>query len=239
MPDKIWFLQRLNLFEGMSHEEIEQVSRELRMRECTQKQQLFLGGDRVYLLKQGRVRLYHLLPDGQEVTTATVVPGQLFGLGSLFGGRGTATHAEALEHSWTCEAGAQDFLSMLARHPLLMARVMMAMARQMFHLEEAIEGLVARPVAARLARLLISKLDEGERIVSGVLLPKSSQEELAQHIGTARETVARTLSRWREEGLIEMRGRQIVVTNQQALCREAQLGEPERSGACSEAGSSK
>src|SRR5579859_5882635 len=120
MPDKVWFLRRLNLFEGMSEAEIEEVSHELKMRSCAPRQSVLAeSADRVYLLKQGRVRLHHLTVDGQDVTTALIAPGQLFGVGAFFGSDGTATHAEALEESYVCEAGAQDFLAMLARHPLL------------------------------------------------------------------------------------------------------------------------
>src|SRR6266851_8368687 len=106
MPDKLWYLRRLNLFEGMTDEEIEQVSNELRIRHCGPRQPVLMpGSDRVYLLKEGRIRLYHLLDDGKEVTTAVLRPGQLFGFGALFGGDESATSAEAVEPSLVCDAG--------------------------------------------------------------------------------------------------------------------------------------
>src|SRR5215472_17558423 len=110
MPGKVWFLRRLNLFEGMSEAEIEEIAQELKMRTCAPRRSVLSdSGDRVYLLKQGR--LYHLTLEGQEVTTAVVSPGQLFGLGAFLGVDGGATHAEAMEESHICEAGAQDFLA--------------------------------------------------------------------------------------------------------------------------------
>lgn len=222
MPDKIWFLRRLNLFDGMAHEEIEEISRELKMRSCAPRHSLITdGGDRVYLLKQGRVRLYHPTPDGQEVTTAVVTPGQLFGLGAFIGVDGTATHAEVLEESYLCEAGAQDFLAMLARHPLLMARVVMVMARQIFRLEQTIESMASQPVPQRLADLLLEAMADGETTDEGVLLPRQSQEELAKLVGTTRESVSRSLSVWREGRLIKMRGRRIVVLDPERLRRAA------------------
>ncbi len=179
------------------------------------------GGDRVYLLKQGRVRLYHVTPGGQEVTTAVVTPGQLFGLGAFIGADGMATQAEVLEESYLCEAGAQDFLAMLARHPLLMARVLMVMARQIFRLEQTIESLASQSVPQRLAGFLLEAMAEGEMSEDGVLLPMQSQEELAKLVGTTRETVSRRLSLWRTGRLIKMRGRRIVVLDPERLRREA------------------
>lgn len=228
MPDKVWFLRRLNLFEGMSEAEIEEVSRELKMRACAPRHSMLGdGGDRVYLLKHGRVRLYHLTADGQDVTTAVLTPGQLFGLGAFLGvGDGTATHAEALEESYICEAGAQDFLAMLARHPLLMARVVMVMAKQIFRLEQTIESMASQQVSQRLANLLLDEIRDGYSAEGGVLLPAHSHEELAKLIGSTRESVSRALGTWRAREVIKMRGRRIVVLDADCLRRMANGSAP-------------
>src|SRR6266851_5656764 len=155
MTDKLGFMRRLNLFEQMGEAEIEQISRELKMRHCWAHQTVFEGSpDRVYLLKAGRVRLYHLSADGEDVTTDVLEPGHLFGLSALFGSSSEDLNAEALQDSYVCEAGGQEFLAILARHPLMMAMVMMAMARQMFRLERTIESLAREPVDSRLAAYL-------------------------------------------------------------------------------------
>jgi CRP-like cAMP-binding protein len=206
----------------MSEAEIEEVSHELKMSSCAPRQSVLTDrGDRVYLLKEGRVRLFHLTVDGQDVTTAVIAPGQLFGVGAFFGGDGTATHAEALEESYICEAGAQDFLAMLARHPLLMARVVMVMAKQIFRLEQTIESMASQQVSQRLAGLLLEELAEGEKSDGGVLLPSHSQEEMAKLIGSTRESVSRALSSWRTNKVISMKGRRIVVLRPDRLRREA------------------
>lgn len=214
MPDKLWYLRRLNLFEGMSAEEVERVSHDLRMRSCSAKSSVLDGsGERVYMVKQGRVRLYHITESGQEVTTAVLIPGQLFGLGALFGkGAGGATFAEALEDTVICDAAAQDFISMMARHPILMAKVMMAMARQMIRLESTIESIVSRPVAGRLADLLITLAEQAEASPNrAILLPAYSHEELGKMIGATRESVSRTLGDWRRAGVISTEGRRILI----------------------------
>src|SRR5260370_11175748 len=87
MTDKLGFMRRLNLFEQMGEAEVEQISRELKMRHCGAHQTVFEGSpDRVYLLKAGRVRLYHLSADGEDVTSDVLEPGHLFGRSALFGG---------------------------------------------------------------------------------------------------------------------------------------------------------
>jgi CRP/FNR family transcriptional regulator, cyclic AMP receptor protein len=223
MPDKLWYLQRLNLFEEMGEAEIQAISRELRMRSCAQGAPFATGEhDRVYLLKAGRMRLYHLTEEGQEVTTAVLEPGQLFGLGALIGGDGWATHAEPIEDSVVCDASAADFVGMLARHPVLMARVLMVMARQMFRLQQRIESIASQPVSGRLAALLLEHMADGERTEGGVLLPHVTHDDLAKIVDSSRESVSRTLARWRAEGIVESDGRRVVVVDPERLRLEAQ-----------------
>ncbi|MGH7920569.1 MAG: Crp/Fnr family transcriptional regulator [Candidatus Dormibacteraceae bacterium] len=222
--DKLAFMQRLNLFEGMSHEEVESISKGLVMREHERGSLIGDGHERVYLIKQGRVRLCNLTEDGHEVTTAVLVPGQIFGLGSLFGREQQAVLAQCVEDCYVCEAGAQDFLAILSRHPLMMARVMMAMAKQIFRLQETVEQLALEPARSRLARHLLSLADAGTLTEGGCLLPPVTQEEMAKVIAARRETVARALGAWRQEGILLMRGRRIVLCDLERLRGEVSYG---------------
>jgi CRP/FNR family transcriptional regulator, cyclic AMP receptor protein len=212
MSDKLGFMRRLNLFEQMGEAEVEQISRELKMRHCSAHQTVFEGSpERVYLLKAGRVRLYHLTPDGEDITTDVLEPGHLFGLSALFGSSSEDLSAQALEDSYVCEAGGQDFLAILARHPLMMAKVMMAMAKQMFRLEKTIESLAREPVDSRLARLFFDLQGSAEKLREGLLLPAMGREDMAKICITTRESVSRTLSSWSKDGIVELRGRRILI----------------------------
>src|SRR5260370_6493395 len=133
MTDTLGFMRRLNLFEQMGEAEAEQISRGLKMRHCRAHQTVFEGSpDSVYLLKAGRVRLYHLSADGEDVTTDVLEPGHLFGLSALFGGSSEDLSAQALEDSYVCEAGGPDLLAILAPPPPFIAQGMMALAQRNF-----------------------------------------------------------------------------------------------------------
>jgi CRP-like cAMP-binding protein len=218
MSDKLGFMRRLDLFEQMGEAEVEQISKELKMRHCRAHQTVFEGSpDRVYLLKAGRVRLYHMSADGEDVTTDVLEPGHLFGLTALFGGRNEDLSAEALADSYVCEAGGQDFLAILARHPLMMAKVMMAMAKQMFRLQRTIESLAREPVDSRLARLFVELRGSTQELSDGFLLPAMTREDMAKICVTSRETVSRTLSTWSRVGIVDLRGRRILIRDSERL----------------------
>jgi hypothetical protein len=58
-----------------------------------------------------------------------------------------ATDAEDLEDSWICEARTQDFLSMLARHPLVMTKGLIGRALQIFKLEDTLASVAYRTIS--------------------------------------------------------------------------------------------
>src|SRR5258708_15736881 len=198
---RAWFLRRLNLFEGMTDDEIESVGGMLRQRHCESGQQIRdAEGDHLFLLKDGQVRLYRITPDGEEVTTAVIRPGQLFGLGGMIGKAGIS-QAEALVPSVICDATATHFMGVLARHPLLMARVTMTMARQIFQLEETIERMGMHTASARVAAVVCDLAEEAIAGGGEAVLPYN-QTQIAKLAGLTRESVARVISAWREEGVV-------------------------------------
>jgi CRP-like cAMP-binding protein len=79
---KVWYLRRLNLFSDLTPQEIETVASRLGERACSRREIVLnphSPGDRVYIVKSGSVRLYRLSPEGRQLTTAVLRPGQLFG----------------------------------------------------------------------------------------------------------------------------------------------------------------
>lgn len=214
-PTRIWYLRRLNLFDGMSAEEIEDVGRLLHDRRCEAGEQVWdPDGDRVYILKAGRVRLFRTSEDSQETTTAVLRPGQLFGLGGLVH-RGEESAAEAVEPSVICDASAAQFLRILAHHPLLMARVTVTMARQLMQMERTIEQLSTQHVRERVAAVLADLAGESTP-GDGTAVIRQSQTEIAKLAGTTRESAARVVAQLRAQGILAD-GRPLHVLDLQRL----------------------
>ena len=177
--NKLWFLRRLDLFEGMSEAEMAKLASILRERACRSGVDVIVkpAGDRVYLVKNGRVRVTN-----GEVNVAVLGPGQLFGTSSLFGAALTSQRITALEDVVICEAEAGQFLRAMTLSPRLAAKVAMLLARQMFDLEETVERTATDTIEARLANLLL-------RLANRSTTPSSvhglAQVDLARMIGAA------------------------------------------------------
>jgi CRP-like cAMP-binding protein len=193
----------------MDHSQIESISAMMRDRNCEVGDQISdPHGDRVFLLKSGRLRLYQLTADGHEVTTSIVEPGHLFGVQGLLG-QGHSTRAEALTPAVVCDASAPQLLAILARHPVLMARVTLTLARQMVRMEQLIEEMGATRVPQRVERMLLSLAEEA-LTQTGEPLIQCNQTEIAKMVGTTRESVARTVGRLRSAGILSPRGLRVL-----------------------------
>ncbi len=209
--NKLWFLRRLDLLEGMSDVDMERLASVLKERECRVGEEVVVrpSGDRVYLVKEGRVSV---MDDG--VAVAILGPGQLFGTSALFGAAMTGQRVVALEDVVVCEAPAAQFLAAMTLHPRLASKVVTNLARQLFELERSVERVARTRVEQRLADLLLrlARAGEGRREVRGV-----SQADLARMVGAARESVSRTIAGWERTGIVRAGQRFIEIVDEVAL----------------------
>lgn len=208
---RLWYMQRLNLFAGLAKEEVEALAGRLHDR-VLEKRQIILEpesrGDRIYLVKTGAVRVYQISPDGRELTTAILRPGQLLGTAALAGISQSGAFAEALEpQTCVCDATADEFLRMMSARPVLAAKVMVTLARQALRLEQQLEQLAFREVPVRLAQALIQLAEDND----GELPSSITHESLAKLISSTRETVSKTLGQFADQGLVELGYRRIRV----------------------------
>lgn len=221
---KLWYLRRLNLFAGMSPEEVETIADQLRERTCRRRETLLdptAPGDRIFLIKRGAVRVYHLSPDGRELTSAILRPGQLLGTSSLVGVGEHDAFAEAMEETYLCEATAEEFVRLMSGHPLLAAKVTVALARQLLRLERQLEQLAFQEVPARLAQALLQLADDN----GGQLPNQLTHAELATLVATTRETVTKALSDFVAAGLVEVGYRHLAILDPTGLQRIADVEE--------------
>ena len=215
MADKLWYLRRLDLFQGLSDAQIHRLGELMRDRACHVGEDVVVrpAGDRIYLLKKGRVEVM-----SGDVAVAVLGPGQLFGTSALFGAAQRGQRIVAVEDVVVCEAPAGEFIRAMAVHPRLAARLMTLLARQIFELEQTVERTATDTVEQRLADLLlrVAKRDDGRLEVRGV-----AQADLAKMIGASRESVSRQIAAWEREGILRGGQRRVQIIDETRLTERA------------------
>jgi CRP-like cAMP-binding protein len=224
VPNKLWFLKHIRLFDGISPSDMQEMEKITRMEEVKKRQPLYLPGDpssSVYLLKRGRVKIANTAPNGKEVTFDILEPGEVFGELDVLEDAPRSTSAETLDDAVICVIPRKDFDQYLAMHPTVMFKLTKLIGLRLKKIQSRVEDLVFRDVPARLAHLL-SELGKTEGVADkqGIRLKvKLTHQEMANLIGCSRETVSTTMGQFRAQGLIQMDGRTISIVNEKGLSR--------------------
>ena len=210
VPNKVWYLERNRLFQGLPREEIEKYAHLFHEQDYKPKEIVFSEGDLgdgIYLLKSGHVRLYRATEDGKELTLTILGPGDVFGELSLFKETHRQTFAEAVDASHICAASVEDFTRLMGHKPELTMMVATEMARRRQEMETRIAGLAYGSVRLRLLHAIRHLAREhGEHLANGeVRIPvRLSHQELAQLIGISRETCTIELGKLQISGGIRI-----------------------------------
>jgi len=169
-------------------------------------QSIFEEGDDaryVYNVSKGHVRLFKLLPDGRRQITGFLAPGDFLGLAA----RDTyAYSAEAITDADLCRFKVTDLDSLLDEMPPVRERLFEIANDELAAAQEQMLCLGRKTAKERVASFLLAQLRHGAECGdNGAIfdLPMS-RSDIADYLGLTIETVSRTFTALREEGLIEL-----------------------------------
>jgi CRP/FNR family transcriptional regulator len=188
------------------------------------------GQNRLYIVRQGWVRVYKTLPDGRAVTFALLGPNSV--LSQEHPGTGGAT-AEAFVDCVVTQADVNAVVDLIGRAPQLASAIITGLQRRISQLHEMIEQLLVRDTSMRLAGTLLMLEEafgepmpdsEFSRITTTV-----THQFLANMIGSNRVTVTRKLLDLQADNHIKSLGRNALAINVDSLRayldeKEAKLG---------------
>lgn len=213
-------LQENDLFKGLGPDEMGEIAGKLPMATCRAGQVIYEPGETgeaLFILKSGQVRLYRIAPDGRKLVLATLGPGTAFGDMSVLGQSMTGSFAEAIEECTICIMSRVDIEQIILEHPRVAIRMIELLSGRLRDAENRLEQMAFAPVQTRLAKLLLDLERDAE--VAG-----HSHQDLAEMIGTSRETVSRALAEFKATGWVEIDRRCIRIVNREAIEGLAESG---------------
>ncbi|MEX2081272.1 MAG: Crp/Fnr family transcriptional regulator [Dehalococcoidia bacterium] len=199
-----WYLRQLSkLMSVLTDEELDKLIPHLSERRFRTRQVVFSAGDpaeRVYLILKGRVKLYQVAENGKEIILEVVGRGGVIGDMAIAENGERAMCAAAMQDTVAASISWEDFAHVLQSSPRLGFAMAELMAQRLIGLQRTFMNLVSKPVSARLADTLLSRQEDG------IVRLGLTHQELAQVIGTSRETVTALLSRFSALGAIAPAG---------------------------------
>jgi len=226
--DKQGYLKDVDIFQDLSPEEIDALGKRAPMQTVEAGTLFYSPEERsevLFILKAGRVRLYRLSPDGKALTTTIVESGTIFGEMAILGQGMHDSYAEALTPCVLCLMSRDDVVRLLLGDPRIALRITETMGRRLLEAERRLSDFVFKSLPERIATVLVT-LAEHEPARFSIWPSHSSQlelrythEQLAEMVGTHRETATKILNDLREQGLIDLKRGKVVLLDIDALRR--------------------
>lgn len=196
--------------------ELQKLVADRKIRTIKKKQIIFYEGDSpngLYLLLSGKVKTYKISNDDRELLTSLYGPDEYIGVNALLSNDIYHETAEAVEDSSICMLPKEMVDQLVNHYPEVGKAFIKIIANNLKEKEDQLLQLAYHSVRKRMSQVLLRLA--GNDPENAVL--RISRDDLASMAGMATETVSRTLSDFKTEGLIEKKGSQIIILNAKKL----------------------
>ncbi len=205
---------------------MEVVDKMSSMRTASSKEIIYFPdqpSDKIFFLKEGKIKLSRIGSDGRELTLAIIGPGEVFGELAAFGESQREDMAVALEPSLICAMDIGDFNKLIMKNPNFILRITKRIGFRRKRVEQFLESLVFKDAPQRVAIFLLSYQEEfgRDRVVGRYIKPFLSNEEVGYLTATSRQTVNKVLNDFRREGIIDFTRNTLTISNLEKLKEKA------------------
>jgi len=179
------------------------------------------GGDQLYVIAEGKLKLGTSSGDGRENLLSILGPGEMFGELSLFDPGPRTSTATAVTDAKLLSLGQEKLLPWLAENPKVSLQLLASLAQRLRRTNEAVGDLVFSDVPGRVAKALIDLGERfGKKTDEGLFVHHDlTQEELAQLVGASRETVNKALADFAGRNWLKLDGRAVLITDFERLSK--------------------
>ena len=214
------------LFKGFSEADLDEVARQARQRSVDAGEFVFMQddpADTLYILREGRMKLTQIGPDGQQILLQMIGAWTLFAVVAIIEEASYPITAQAAEPSQLIYWPKSTLTDMVQRFPRLSINAMQLMAARVREYQDRFRELATERVERRLARALIRLASQtGKKTEEGVLIDMPlTRQDLAEMTGTTLYTASRILSQWETQGLVKSGRERVVIVFPHGLVRIA------------------
>jgi len=221
MEEKVGYLSDVDLFRDLSERDMAELDRMTTITNVARGRVFYQPedlGEVLFLIKQGQVQLYRISPEGKKLVIATLGPGTLFGEMALLGQQMHNAFAEALEDCLILVMSRADLERLILDKPIVGVRMLEITGRRLSDAEARLEDMAFKGIPARLASLLLRlSAERSSPDIVGL-----THQDLAETIGTYRETATQVLNDLKAQGLIEIGRKRIAIVDPARLAEVAE-----------------
>jgi len=200
--------------------ELENLAESKRIKKYSKKDTIFYEEDTpnfLYYINSGKVKTYKMNKDGKELVTNLYNTGDFLGYKTLIKDEAYSESASALEDTELSLIPKQDFLNLLFSSKEVSMKFIKILAGSIDTRQEELLNLAYDTVRKRVADSLLKLESKYKTEDSDQFSISISRDDLASMVGTATESVIRTLSEFKQDGYITIKGSNITILQKDKL----------------------
>lgn len=219
-------LSGFSLFRDLNDEEMDKIVRISIAREWKKGTHIFMKDDpieNVYFMYSGKIKIYKSDINGREQIVNILKNGDMFPHVGFFRDGGYPAFSEVIEDAVLIVISKDDFEKLLLDNPELCIKVFKVLGEKIIDLQERLEEKILNNTYEQIIKLLIRLArSHGQKKTdaSYLLKAKFTNKDLANMIGTTRETISRTLTKLKKEKLIEVDRKGNIIIEPEKLMNE-------------------
>ncbi|MCG1009539.1 Crp/Fnr family transcriptional regulator [Salinicoccus sp. ID82-1] len=206
------------IFNHLQEEEMKKVVKATRPISLKRGESLYQAGDvsdSLYIIHQGKIKIYRLSENGKEQLIRILQPGDFTGELALFTESIHEVYAEAMEKTEICSIHRTDLHLLLRKFPDISLKILSEFSNRLERTELQMTSFVTEDIETRIASYLAQQVEENE---STDFKLSMSRKDLASFLGTTPETISRKLAKFEDAGWIEQEDHRVIrILNQEAL----------------------
>jgi CRP/FNR family transcriptional regulator, cyclic AMP receptor protein len=222
LQEEIRLLSMVDILGPLSEKELEDLAKRTPDTFLEQDDILYTpkeGTERLFILKKGRVQVYEVNAEGDEITLSVIEDGNVFGEMALTAQSLQGLYVRALTPATVVTLRREDLENLIMNKPEVGLMLVRDLAQRLHASEARYSDIIGKDVPARLATLILTLVDsEGVVSSESYRIPTHyTHERLASMIGCKRVAVTRAFRKLEEGGAVELKERRIVVKDMDAL----------------------
>ena len=219
---KIDLIRRVPLFATLSEDEFKSLEPIFQVKPYRKGQIIFLEeetGNYMYIVLAGKVKVTKTTISGKETILAIHQAGDFFGEMALLDGKTSPATVSAMEDCRIAAIHHNDFQRQLMSNEKVVRQIIQVLCSRLRQVWSQVQELSYATADDRIrAGILQLSRKHGVQDARGIIINlKITHQELAELVGTSRETVTRTLARLQKKGILQLENRRIVLLKPQSL----------------------
>lgn len=214
---------KVPIFSTLSTEELKEIVIMIVRRNYSRGETIFLEGmksNKLFIINEGRIKIFKYTKDGKEQILHILSEGEFFGELNLLREGTYNFNALAIEDVKLCTLSKDNMRRLLLQRPEIGLKILEVVGERLSRLENLAQNLATNDAQTRIAHLLLELAQNNGHITDkGIEINLTiTREDMSNFTGLTRETISRKLSKFQDEGIIELIGsKKIVILDEEKL----------------------